>query len=48
VEGDEVEELGEGQRQHREVDAASPQREEADEGAPEAGGQDADGERRPQ
>src|SRR5205809_871183 len=48
MERDEVEELREGQRQHREVDAAAAQREEADEGAPQQRETDAGAERQPQ
>src|SRR5439155_10839235 len=48
VEGDEVEELGEGQRQHGEVDAAALQAEEADDGATGGGEEQARPEARPQ
>src|SRR6266536_3036273 len=48
VEGDEVEELGEGQRQHGEVDAAALQAEEADDRAAGGGEEQARPEPRPQ
>src|SRR5262249_44364398 len=47
VEGDEVEQLGEGEREHREVDAAAAEREEADDRAARARGRDADGQGQP-
>src|SRR5881296_3651292 len=48
VEPDEVEQLGEGERQHREVDAAAAQAEESDEGAADQGRREPDPEREPQ
>src|SRR6266446_8133810 len=48
VEADEVEELGEGEREHREVDAAPPQAEEPDHGAADQREPESHPERQPQ